>query len=346
MIFLALLPILLLIWLLFCHERRKVFHQIYRLTHNGIVFAEHPRLPEYTIANPYSGPGIFHKAQLHMHTSHSLDVTEKVPLEHVIKAYKEQGYSYLVITDHNRITDATALSREGLVVMAGMEKTERLCFKPLGKHLIVFGPREAVHPPGTLVSSPLTVRAPAHLNWQGNLGTGRWFLQDLLRRQDYQLLEIYNNKSDTLLDVWLWSYLLRQNGWARPIWGIAVDDSDNAKPIDRGWIMIKTEGVTEEAFFASLRRGAFYATTGPRAIFAVREGGIQAIAENEGVFRFINANNEVVAVVRGREGSYEPRGDEVLVRVELADDNGGRAWSQPFYLIPPEDRRPPSRQPS
>jgi hypothetical protein len=281
-------------------------------------------LSAFTVADPYGVPGAYRKAQLHLHTANSPDVREKQPVRETIRRYREAGYSFVVVTDHDRVTDVTGLSEEGLLVLAGEEKTLPVVAWPFGRHLLRLG----------IGAEEGELRAAAHPNWGGNLETGRWRLADLLAREDCELLEVHNGRSNSSLDFQLWHKVLARRGYQRPVWGLAVDDTDNAQPLDCGWVMVKTADVTGASLLAALRRGSFYATNGAEAEFGAADGAIRVEAERGTWIRFIDARNESVAVVRGSRGEYRPWGDEGFIRVEVENEAGRVAWSQPFFLIP------------
>ena len=91
-------------------------------------------------------------------------------------------------------------------------------------------------------------------------------------------------------------------------------------------------GCSEEA--KSLLRGSFYASTGPTVVFGVEDGVITARIEGDepAEISFIAGNGEVVYSITSTEGSYEPKGNEGFIRVEVETKRGKRAWSQPFWL--------------
>lgn len=287
------------------------------------------RLSRFTVADPYDAPGMYRKAQLHLHTSNSLDVKERLPVGETLERYRKAGYSFAIVTDHDRVTDVTGFSRPDFVVLTGEEKTVPSPIWPLGRHLLRLG----------VASGRPELLAPAHLSWGGNFETGCWLLEDLLGRTDYRLLEVLNGKSNSTRDFWLWHKALEQRGHADPVWGIAVDDTDNARPIDSGWVMVKTVEVSGEALLEALDRGCFYATNGASADFRVEDGVIVAEAREGAWIRFIDSRNQIVAAQRGSRGEYRPLGDEGFVRVEVTDERGFGAWSQPFFLVPEPGER-------
>ena len=280
-----------------------------------------PLARNFSIHNPYNIPGEFHKAQLHLHTSNSKDVVKKEPVSQTIMKYQRAGYQFAVITDHDTVTDLPEFNDSGFLVIPGIEKTVPFPFWPFGKHLIKIGGEN-----GMLM--------PAHVNWRGNLGAGSWYLNDLVELGDFCLIEINNHHSDTVTDIQLWHKILEIKGFQNPVWGVAVDDSDNGERLDGGWIMIKTGEVTAASFFNALRLGGFYATTGPAAEFETEGPIIKTTTAPENLISFINCQNQIISSQKGGMGIYQATGDEGFIRVEIQDSSGKTAWSQPFYVVP------------
>ncbi len=292
----------------------------------------------FRIHNPYSLSGTFRKAQLHLHTSNSADVPKNVTVRETIEIYKNAGYSFLVVTDHDKITEFYEFNSPDFLVIPGEEATIYVIWR-FGPHLIRIGITKHPHPRNLKKAIRETVAEnglllPAHPNWGGAGGLGRWYLGKVLQLKEIQLLEIYNRHSVQEADILLWHKLLQQRGYRNPIWCVAVDDSDNGKNIDRGWIMVKTADVSREALFDALKCGNFYATTGPLADFSVAKNVIQVTAETPAQIRFIDRQNKILASSAGKHGSYQPSGDEGFVRVEIIDAAGKTAWSQPFFIQP------------
>lgn len=301
----------------------------YRTRYLALCIPPLPLLEHFTIKNPYAALGYYYKTQLHLHTSNSKDVHPKLPVADTLRRYQSAGYQVVAITDHDVVTRWDQPNRSDFLVLAGNEQTiSRPCW-PLGKHLVQI---EGLHSQDRLLM-------PAHPNWQGNLGTGCWYLSDLDKLPDFQLIEIFNHHSDYHADIKLWEQVLRHYGPSHPIWGVAVDDSDNGELLNRGWIMVKAKDLTEENVFKALGSGSFYSTTGPTADFTVAESTIQVKAHIAGDIRFLNHQGNLVGQTQGIFGEYRPRGDEGFIRVEL-ESAGGFVWSQPFFIVPfPDPKR-------
>jgi hypothetical protein len=311
----CILLMLLVFWLI-----NILKYKIYFTRHLFSPIKAAPPFKKFSVNNPYHVPGQYRKAQLHLHTSNSIDVTKKEPVSQTIKKYQKAGYSFVVITDHDTVTSFSGLNDSGFLVMPGIEKTVPFSFWPFGKHLIKIGGKN-----GLLM--------PAHPNWQGNLGTGSWSINALAKLKDLCLIEINNHHSDAQADRQLWHRILAKRSFQNPVWGVAVDDSDNGEVMDRGWIMIKTEEITVTSFLKALQQGNFYATTGPTAAFEADGHIIKVNTESENHISYINNQNKNVAVQKG-SGSYQFTGNEGFIRVEIIAPSGKTAWSQPFFVVP------------
>lgn len=84
-----------------------------------------PTLPSAAaIAEPLPAtapaPRGFLKGQTHVHTSRSYDA--RTPPEQVVRFYRERGYDFLALTDHNRVT--TLAPPEGMLLFAGVELSQ------------------------------------------------------------------------------------------------------------------------------------------------------------------------------------------------------------------------------
>lgn len=77
-----------------------------------------------TVAPPVPGSAArakpFLKGQTHVHSNRSYDA--RTPPEQVVKFYRDRGYDFLVLTDHNRVTALP--SPEGMLVFAGVELSQ------------------------------------------------------------------------------------------------------------------------------------------------------------------------------------------------------------------------------
>ncbi len=298
-----------------------------------------PMLKHYRIINPLEGPGDFYKTQLHTHSNLSYDC--KVAPEEIIASYQQDGYKILAITDHDRFSDFSNLSTEEMLILPGVEEVVPVLFWPipLGKHLVLINPLNK-RPHSETVQRRLdqtinfdSLVIPAHLSWRGGAGTGRWYPEALYKLKNLQFIEIHNPHSNDPLDLVIWHKLIIKSGPQKPVWGIAVDDSHRGSS-RHGWIMVKTPGFDLRSVIQGLKKGAFYATTGPSNLDIRVEGTkIHVSAPGATWIRFFNAQNQVIWATRASEALYQSYGDEGFIRIEVKNEKGRTAWSQPMWLV-------------
>jgi hypothetical protein len=166
-----------------------------------------------------------------------------------------------------------------------------------------------------------------HPSWTGNLWTGAWPPGAVRSLQGYHFVEIRNPHTRPEADILRWEAALRRG--VPPVWGVAVDDCHRRSQFNRGWIAARVPHVNAGDLRDALRRGSFYASTGPAAEFGVTGIEITARFEEPMSARFVDEHGRVRLAVQGTVAEYAVRGDEQFVRVE-AVRGGYRIWSQPF----------------
>jgi len=313
--------------------------------------------------------------------SHTLESDGDSPPDSVARWYRDNGYGFLFITDHEKLTDPSPLNvRYGkpgaFLLIAGQEVTQRVADSTRTEnrqaHMNSLGPTKVVMPQGTNgVASGTTmaqgyarniaaIRAAGAIP-QINHPNYRWSVRlgDLLAVPDSTLLEIanahtgVNNLGADDADgrrvpstEALWDSLLSRG---KLLFAVGDDDSHSFKPSEaddynvtrpgRSWIMVRADTLTAPAILGAIRRGDFYVSTG----VALRElsmspRGIRLVAEASGsddrrfTTEWIGRGGRVLGIVRGKDASYQVRGDEGYVRARVTDSNGKRAWTQPLML--------------
>jgi len=287
------------------------------------------------IADPYAVPGRYYKAQVHCHTTRS---DGQIAPRDLLEKYRSSGYAFVVFTDHGTVTRCDDLNGDDFLAMPGVETTIPRPFRPLGPHMGRLAAPGSLQPRTAQACIDATIAAGGvvslhHPSWTGNIGTGAWSVAEMIRLRGYHLVEISNHHSSTKTDVARWNAVLRHRGPGAPVGAAASDDLHRVKDFNAGWMMIKTEAVTQEAFVDAIRRLAFYASTGPAAEFGVREGAIACETDASSI-RFIDAKGAVRYDATGPQAAYAPRGDEEYVRVECLGRSAATAWSQAFWLPP------------
>lgn len=318
--------------------------------------------PPRAEAPPGGGPrfaktidaGAFLKGNLHAHSTRS---DGDSPPQDVYAYYRDHGYAFAVLSDHNTRTDPARyrpLARRGFVMIPGEEVTTTAAGKPVHVNALCtrrrigggsFGTaREALAWAVARVKEQGAIALVNHPNFGWGLAPG-----DLSAAEGAELLEIWSGHPYVRTEgdeqhpshEALWSSLLDRGG---AFAAVAVDDTHHlskaakepaARP-QRGWVEVFGARPTERAICDALRRGRLYASAGPK-LTRLRVGGallgvtVAAPAEVE----FLGAGGEVLADVQAaanREVRYELRGGERYVRARVTGKDGKRAWTQAYRM--------------
>jgi hypothetical protein len=101
----------------------------------------------------------------------------------------------------------------------------------------------------------------------------------------------------------------------------------------KAWIEVLAEYRDADSIFASIRQGAFFASSGAQFKRLDLSGRtITVEARAAGSLRFIGKGGRLLSVTPTGSASYTVTGSEGYVRVEALGDDGSRAWSQPFFI--------------
>jgi hypothetical protein len=298
----------------------------------------------------------WYKGNTHTHTLESDG--DSTPDE-VTRWYKERGYHFLVLSDHNVLTPIAELARVHAVpgqflLVPGEEVTD--AFQKLPLHVNGLNvatrvePRHGASVLDTLqcnVDAIREVRGVPHIN-HPNFG---WAIApgDLQALERYRLLEIFNGHPTVnnlgggdrpgLEDVW--DRLLTAG---RRVYGIAVDDAHYFKrPWDamaprpgKGWVVVRAPRLEAGALLTSLEAGDFYASTGVElAAYSADRSAIDVAVKPAGDTRYrigLIAAGATVQTVDGPTARFPLTGHRGYARIVVTDSNGGRAWGQPVFL--------------
>ena len=297
------------------------------------------------------------KGNTHTHTINSDG--DSTPDE-VVRWYREHAYQFLVLSDHNYLTNVDGLNAvHGAVgkflVIAGEEVTTRAGTKPI--HVNGLAVKELVPPPaGDSVVSLLQqcvdgIRRAGGIPHINHPNFGWAITADELRQVERtRLLEIFNGHP-TVNNLGgggvpgieeVWDRLLTSG---RLMYGLAVDDAHHFKrPGDamavvpgRGWIVVRAPRLESRDIVEAIERGDFYASTGVElsSYEATRSSITVAVrAEPSSKYRiqFIGRGGRLLAEHATATATYAVRGDEGYVRSKILESNGRIAWTQPLPI--------------
>jgi len=298
--------------------------------------------------------GNWYRGNLHTHTLNSDG--DSTP-DDVVRWYRERGYHFVTLTDHNYLTSVDGLNAlhgadDKFLVMKGEEVTDSFEKKPL--HVNGFAPESFIKPPGgTSVVNMLQNMVDAIRGAKGvpsiNHPNFGWAISaaELQQVQRMRLFEVYNGHPTVnnlggggvpgLEEVW--DRILSSG---KLLYGIAVDDAHYFKrPEDRtaprpgfGWVYVRAARLESRALVEALERGDFYSSTGVELqSIAVTPSSLAVSIKTEPASRyriqFIGKQGGVLSEVAATSASYTFKGDESYVRAKVIESNGKQAWVQP-----------------
>jgi hypothetical protein len=300
----------------------------------------------------------WYKGNTHAHT---LESDGDSSPEYVAQWYKEHGYNFLVISDHNVLTDPARLSDladSDFILIPGEELSSSYEGVPVhvnGLNLPgVVDPRTGSTLVATIQSNVDAIREVAgvpHVNHPNYLWA--FGAEELAQVENDRLLEIYNGHSavhneggggfPSLEEIW---DILLTGG--KRIYGIAVDDAhhfqgefsaDRNNP-GRGWISVRARSLNAAEIMQQLEAGQFYASTGVTLADVVTEQNrLEIHIAPRGNFRytttFIGSGGRILSVSSENPAVYKPQGREKYVRAKVTDSGGAAAWVQPVFVINP-----------
>ena len=299
----------------------------------------------------------WYKGNTHTHT---LESDGDSSPEDVTRWYKEHGYQFLVLSDHNVLTAIDTLSRtfaqpESFLLIRGEEVTDRVDGKPL--HLNGLNLPSLVQPQGgpTMaaalqrnIDAIRTATGVPHVN-HPNFG---WALtpSDLASAERYRLFEIHSGHpavntlggGDAPSMEAVWDRMLTAG---KRVYGIAVDDAHYfTRPWDAtaprpgyGWVVVRAPRLEPAAIVQSLEEGEFYASSGIdlAAYNADAERitlRVRPLGDTRYRTRLIGPGGATLDTADGETASFALAGRRGYARVVVTDSNGHTAWGQPVFL--------------
>ena len=306
------------------------------------------------------------KGNLHMHTNRSYDCD--FDYHDAIRMYREKGFHFCLISDHEVYWDSTELDSKDFCVLSGMETA----FNPsqARNYLVNRSDETSMH--FNIIKDVTRTDAPKGFTHdQGMMrpvdyGLDSWnrhvqWMRDrghivMLNHPSWSILspelmmgihgcfafEIYNTSSVLQCgcndDEENWDYCLKRGKF---IYAAAGDDTHEyvgAGVCGHSFNMVSAPELNAASLVTALKAGHFYPSTGP-VIYEMR------IVNGELYLRFSPARSlRIIGCLDHATGYARDNGetftefswkiDEKLryFRVTITDPNGGIAWSQPVMM--------------
>ena len=287
--------------------------------------------------SPFSLPGKWFKGNLHTHTTQS---DGQYTPEQAIAWYHERGYDFLAITDHWVLTPGQVVAPD-FITITGAE------LHGAGYHMLGLGFAEL--PNRDLEDSPQAIADAilsqdglayfAHPYWTGQTSA------DVATVPEIMGIEVFNAVCEVAKGIGFssvhWDELLAQ-GFR--FTALAVDDVHwryNAQ--GQGFVMVRADRLDEACILDAIRRGQFYASTGPR----IQDLRIVQLADDRLALRVhCSPCASITFFARGPRGQrfeaapgesldsavYPIDADQGYLRVECRDARGRIAWSNPVFV--------------
>jgi hypothetical protein len=306
------------------------------------------------VIDPHTDQGTWLRCALHAHTTES---DGDLPPAALAAHYARAGYDVLAITDHWRITPPP--EHDEILLVPGVELN---CELPGARdgHVLGYGlvadPAELRELAGTYADLAATgdwivarggVAYLAHPYWSG-VTPGALELPESVTG-----IEVFNTGCELEVGRGLstvhWDELAEQ-GILCP--ALATDDSHHPGfDSDHTWTWVRASERSVEAVLDALRTGAFYGSQGP-VLEEIRRDGDAVVVRCTPCrsVTLVSGKTTGAAVHAGRLGYRhagaitERAGDLVTgarlsippaaryARIELVDEQGRRAWSNPFAV--------------
>ncbi len=301
----------------------------------------------------------WYKGNTHTHTLNSDGDTSP---DEVVRWYRTRAYDFLVLSDHNTLTDVTALRAlygqdPAFLLIPGEEVTDAFSGKPI--HVNGYDVDSVVPPQGGTSVVDVIQRDVDAIRTAGgvpSLNHPNFFYavtaDEIRQVERMRLFEIYNghplvnnNGSATVPGLEAaWDQILSSGVL---LYGIAVDDAHVfTKPGDmtvagpgRGWVAVRAARLSADSILAAMERGDFYASTGIELVtYAVSAAAMTIVVRSDASrivrVEFIGRNGVLLERVDGARATYRFRGDEGYVRARVVGSDGTRAWTQPERFAP------------
>ena len=299
--------------------------------------------------------GIWLRCALHAHTTNS---DGDLPPDKLVRHYERAGYDVLAITDHWVRTVERSTRRT--LVIPSVELNAQCGGPEHDAHVLAIGVAADPEIPDDEFSALQEVvdwiaangGLPylAHTYWSG-LRTDQWeSCEGLLGIEVWNSgceLEIGRGDSTIHLDEAL------ERG--RSLFALATDDSHHPGfDSGFGWTMVRAAERSHESVLAALRDGSFYGSTGPEIRqVEVDDGFVSVECSPAASVTLASSRGRGARANAGRLGYQKDaqilaRDDRGLIthvrlerpyqvpygRIEVADADGRRAWTNPLWIEP------------
>jgi len=299
---------------------------------------------------------IWAKGNTHTHTTIS---DGNASPEAAVKWYKDHGYQFLVLSDHDRMAPLAFFKQQSdanFILIPGIELSVLNRGGNHSIHINAIGNRSLLK---AIVRSQAAEALSQNIEQIRKAGAIAQINHPSFHLKDPNavkvltgtlLMETYNHssRSDEMGSI---HQPIFQAGWdvaltaGKRVWGVAADDTHDyqtfgPKRANPGgaWIMVRVAKLTQEEILKSLLAGEFYASSGVELIRHEFDGNSVrvAVTPKPGVtytIGFIGRGGLPLSKRSGPTAEYRLRGSplEAYVRVRVDASDATKAWTQPVW---------------
>lgn len=298
----------------------------------------------------------WYKANFHAHSTVSDGLLNR---EDMILAYKKQSYSILMFSEHERYTDTTQYDTADFLIYPGIERSIMLPDKETF-HIQGLYDADAEHhyENGKYIEVPSyrslqdVQQIINELKKNGNMvmiNHPTWSFNTfthLHELQGYDFLELYNHNCQVETDLGNSELYYDEILKERWIGAFATDDNHNSHRYEDGihlwdsfggYVMLQAEELSRKAITTALKKGCYYASSGPQieqielrdGIVLVRCSPCSSIIFKAWPRRGYRFEKQGFPI---SEASYTLRGGEKWIRIKCIDEKNRCAWSNAIPL--------------
>lgn len=307
--------------------------------------------------------GNYYKANLHTHTTVS---DGRLTPEQMKQAYKNQGYSVMCFSDHNKLVRHHHLNEDDFLMLDGFErdtyKAAPRFVEMKTTHMNFIDTNPAIN---------TAEKEAATKNWPpyGDAAAMNKFLAQM---NDLGFLSFYNHpywSLETFCDIkdfdGFWGFEIYNhgceidgmNGYAWQTYNemlrrgkgnlfcVMTDDNHNGAPLDSayndsfgGFTMINASSLTYKNIISSLKKGSFYCSMGPKIHSLRLEGDMLHIECDPVVQIFVSTGHRGCYRALANKGetitsaSFKIDKNDMYVRVTIKTYDGKFADTNPFWI--------------
>ncbi len=292
------------------------------------------------LSNPFELPGKWFRAALHAHSCAS----DGGFLEEDIAArYRKAGFDVLTLTDHERTSDLSGLSRKDFLVINGIELHPLFPgHKCRNHHIVGIGvphgyptSRDAQKDVAACMAQIEELGGVAVLAHPPGVNVKPHLYADMPGLAAFELFASHQQSTGGGNREREWAAGL-DDGIYLP--ALAVDDTHEESEIGTAWTMLKMKSLSIKNVLAAIRNGACYASTGPEIEdFRVTADTVEISCSACATITFAGprgkkATRKAPKTGRGITTHSIAKPDWPFVRAIVTDRAGGKAWTNPASL--------------